>query len=110
MRALSFLMFLLFAWCCALQYNDPDTWVWIGLYAFPGVLSLLYVLKKSFPRLSLAGAAGYIAYALYWYPWRIHGFRINNEEVREAGGLLIAGVWLGILGAWTLCRRQRAGA
>ena len=57
-------LFILFA---ALQYNDPDPYVWIPLYLYAAVLCWLAFNKKYYPTLYLAGIAVYLVYAAYLF-------------------------------------------
>ena len=57
-------LFILFA---ALQYNDPDPYIWIPLYLFAAVLCWLAFRRKYYPRLYLAGIIVYTLYATYLF-------------------------------------------
>ena len=57
-------LFILFA---ALQYNDPDPYIWIPLYLFAAVLCWLAFRRKYYPRLYLAGIIVYTLYAAYLF-------------------------------------------
>lgn len=99
MRILCLLMFLLFLICIALQYNDPDPLVWIPIYAVPAFFSLMYFFGKRYLWMTLLAFVVYIICAIYWCPpiASVKGNIFDNEEVRESGGLLISGIWMGIL-------------
>ena len=97
-------IFVLFA---ALQYNDPDPWLWMPIYLYAAVLCWLYARGRYYPKAYLAGTAAYLIYTFWlvftkdgvidWYnehhaenlvqtmkaekPW--------IEDTREFGGLLI---------------------
>jgi hypothetical protein len=56
------LVFILFA---AVQYNDPDPYLWIPIYLYPAVLCYLAT-KQKYPRLGyFIGFAFFGAYAIY---------------------------------------------
>jgi len=55
-------VFIVFA---ALQYNDPDPYVWMPIYLYTAVLCWLAYRNKFFPRAYLTGVAVYTVYALY---------------------------------------------
>ena len=57
-----FVVFLLFA---AVQYNDPDPYVWIPIYGYGAVLCFLAFRKKYYPSAYLLGIIVYAAYAGY---------------------------------------------
>ena len=54
--------FIVFA---ALQYNDPDPYVWIPVYMYAAILCWLAFRNKFYPGAYLFGIAVYTAYALY---------------------------------------------
>ncbi|CAN5888505.1 hypothetical protein BH11MYX3_BH11MYX3_43650 [soil metagenome] len=109
-------MAALFAVCVALQYNDPDPIRWMLIYGAATVISILLPLKRQ------AALSGYAvgALALVWAAVLIYGIwgkvalsdvveKMSEkggavEEEREAGGLLIEGVWL-VLASFYRSRR-----
>lgn len=56
------IVFILFA---ALQYNDPDPYVWVPIYLYAAVFCWLAFRGKYFPVAYLFGIAAYTAYAVY---------------------------------------------
>ena len=56
------LAFVLFA---ALQYNDPDPYVWIPVYLYGAVLCGLAFRNKFYPWAYLIGITVYALYAVY---------------------------------------------
>lgn len=67
MKILNLFFFILFLLSAALQYNDPDPYVWIPIYLYGGVLCFLAARGKFFPGLYLLGIAGFLAYASYFF-------------------------------------------
>ena len=55
-------IFILFA---AVQYNDPDPYLWMPIYLYAAVLCWLAFRNKFYPDAYLIGIAGYALYALY---------------------------------------------
>jgi len=55
-------IFILFA---ALQYNDPDPYIWVPIYLYTAVLCWLAFRNRFYPRAYIAGIIVYAAYALY---------------------------------------------
>jgi hypothetical protein len=49
----------------ALQYNDPDPYIWMPIYLYTAVLCWLAARDKFYPKAYLAGIALYAVYALY---------------------------------------------
>lgn len=91
----------------AVQYNDPDPYVWMPIYMYTAVLCWLAFRGKYFPRAYLLGIAVYTAYAIYKFfdeygvlDW-IRKYNAENiastmkaekpwiEETREFFGLVI---------------------
>ena len=98
------LVFILFA---AVQYNDPDPYVWMPIYLYTAILCWLAFRNKYFPGAYLLGIAVYAAYAIYKFfdqngvwDWmtKHHATNIAGtmkaeqpwvEETREFFGLVI---------------------
>ena len=98
------IVFILFA---AVQYNDPDPYVWMPIYLYAAVLCWLAFRNKYFPGAYLLGIAVYAVYAIYKFfdqngvwDWitKHHEANIAStmkaeqpwiEETREFFGLLI---------------------
>jgi len=56
------LIFILFA---ALQYNDPDPYIWVPIYLYTAVLCWLAARKRYYTKAYLLGIAVYSMYAIY---------------------------------------------
>lgn len=63
MKIFNLLFCLLFVLSAALQYNDPDPYVWIPIYGYGAVLCWLAFRGKYYPRACLAGIVVYAVYA-----------------------------------------------
>jgi hypothetical protein len=100
------------------QYNDPDGWVWMIIYALPAALALMGI----FGRVSAAAipaSAIYLLGALLLMPWNHladipayvsawHMSNIHSEHAREAIGLLICMAYFDFLTVvWFLRRRNK---
>ena len=89
-----------------LQFNDPDSFIWITIYFFAFLFSLLFLLKINKWYLS-----GYFALSLSLFsillilkePLNIEWISVfgtfqmknqNVEVVRELGGLFIITIWM----------------
>jgi len=106
----------LFATCVALQYNDPDPIRWMLIYGAAMVISAVLPAKRDAAKIGLIVAA----ICLVWAAVLILGIydkvtfsdvflKMSEkggavEEEREAGGLLIEGVWL-VFACWYRLRR-----
>ena len=98
------ILFLIFA---ALQYNDPDPYIWIPIYLYGAICCWQAAKNKFYPRAYLFGILVLTAYALYLFftndgvlDWiqKHHGENIATsmkaetpwiEDTREFFGLLI---------------------
>ena len=97
-------VFIIFA---ALQYNDPDPYVWMPIYLYAALLCYWAIKRKYKPVLYYIGLAAYLAYAAYLFfdktgvlNW-VNGHHAENiaqtmkankpwiEETREFFGLMI---------------------
>lgn len=65
MKSLNIIFIILFIFSAAVQYNDPDPFVWITIYLYGALLCYLALRKKYFPRLYIAGLVIYTGYALF---------------------------------------------
>lgn len=64
MKIFNLIFSILFVLCAALQYNDPDPWLWIPIYLYSAVLCWLAFRGNYFPGAYLLGIAGYLVYAV----------------------------------------------
>jgi hypothetical protein len=104
------ILFVLFA---ALQYNDPDPYIWVPIYLYGAVLCWLAFRRRYWPMACVIGIVVYTAYAVYLFAttdgvwdWAVahHGANIAEsmhaekpwiEQTREFIGLLLLIIVLG---------------
>src|SRR5215216_1928403 len=67
MKAINVFFIALFVFSAALQYNDPDPYVWIPVYLYAAVLCWLAFKGKFYPKLMLIGVAVYALYGIYLF-------------------------------------------
>jgi hypothetical protein len=65
MKALNLFFIALFVVSAALQYNDPDPYVWMPVYLYGAFLCCQALRRIYQPVLYIAGLVVYISYALY---------------------------------------------
>ena len=65
MKVFNLIFCLLFVFSAALQYNDPDPYLWMPIYLYTAVLCWLAARNKFYPKAYLAGIVLYTLYALY---------------------------------------------
>lgn len=95
MRIVALIFAVLFFISAALQFNDPDTLLWIAIYGFAGVLSILFyrgLRNKFFYGVAMLV---YLAGAIYLWPKEYKGITMDMsrapeiELARESLGLAI---------------------
>ncbi|MBD0279265.1 MAG: transmembrane 220 family protein [Flavisolibacter sp.] len=107
MRVFNIIFIVVFILFAALQYNDPDPYIWIPIYLYGAWLCYLALKHKYSRVLYLIGFIAYGGYAVYLFfdktgvwDWATehHAENIAQtmkatrpwiEETREFGGLLI---------------------
>jgi len=67
MKAFNIIFCLLFVFSAALQYNDPDPYVWMPIYMYGAVLCWLAFRNKYYPKAYLIGIFIYLGYAIYLF-------------------------------------------
>lgn len=65
MKVFNIIFCLLFIVFAALQYNDPDPYVWMPIYLYAAVLCWLAAKGRYFTKAYLLGIAAYLIYAAY---------------------------------------------
>ena len=105
----NYFMLLVFLLCMVVQYNDPDSLIWMTMYGFAAITCILSIRDKIHFSISIfIGFVG-IVWALTLLPdviysysttdnlftWKMNGLGV--EKVREIGGLFIIILWMSIL-------------
>ena len=114
MKVLNILFVLVFILSAALQYNDPDPYLWIPIYLYGAFLCYLAYKNKYNSSLYIIGLVFYIGYAFYLFfdkqgvlSWAnehdaesitqtMKATKPWIEETREFGGLLILALVLSV--------------
>jgi hypothetical protein len=65
MRIFNLFFCFIFIVCAALQYNDPDPYLWMPIYLYGVILCWLAFRKKFYPKAYLAGIIVFAFYAVY---------------------------------------------
>ena len=126
MKVFNIVFIVVFILSAALQYNDPDPYIWIPIYLYGAWICYQALRKRYNPALYVAGLLVYIGYAVYLFfdkqgvlIWAKEHNAENIaesmkatkpwvEETREFGGLLILIVVLLINMAWLRSNRTTA--
>ncbi|OOQ56498.1 transmembrane 220 family protein [Mucilaginibacter pedocola] len=107
MKVFNLVFVFLFIVFAALQYNDPDPYIWVPIYLYSAALCYFAAQKKFYPKAYLLGLIVYGAYAIYlffdktgvidWVTEHNHESMVQTmkaekpwiEESREFFGLVI---------------------
>jgi hypothetical protein len=94
MRIFAIVMAVIFVIFAALQVNDPDPFLWIPIYLYVALLSILYYRGKVSTLVLWVSAAVYLAGAIYMWPAHWAGVALDQgmktvdiEHGRESLGL-----------------------
>lgn len=116
------ILFIIFA---ALQYNDPDPYIWVPIYLYSAFFCYMAARKKFYPVGYAIGIFIYLAYAVYkifdrnglidWFEYHhaeslVESMKAEKpwiEEVREFFGLLICVAVLAINWIYSLRLKKR---
>lgn len=93
-------VFLIFA---VLQYNDPDFYIWVPVYAFVAIIAGAYALGRRWPIITLMAMLLFIVWSIFYFPyvyqWIIEGLpsitgsmkaeSMYIERIREFMGLTL---------------------
>ncbi|MEZ0485173.1 transmembrane 220 family protein [Fibrella aquatica] len=106
------IVFVLFA---GVQYNDPDPQIWVPIYGFAAMACIM-----AYARIGQVWFFGLMALiygvvAIYQWPPAFEGFVLNEmgmktvniELAREAGGLAICALAMGIM-AFLVSKRKKS--
>ena len=67
MKVFNLIFCLLFVFSAALQYNDPDPYIWMPIYMYGAVLCWLAFRNTYYPKAYLIGIFIYLGYAIYLF-------------------------------------------
>src|SRR5687768_12704909 len=67
MKVFNLFFCILFVLSAALQYNDPDPYLWMPIYLYGAVLCWLAFRGRFYPKVFLTGIALFGAYAIYLF-------------------------------------------
>lgn len=65
MKIFNYIFAFLFVLFAALQYNDPDPYLWIPIYLYTAILCWFAARNKFYTAAYIAGIAVYLLYAVY---------------------------------------------
>lgn len=107
MKVLNIVLILIFILSAALQYNDPDPYIWVSIYLYAAVICALALWKIYNKTSYIIGLSVFLVYAVYLFFDRngvlswitvhdseniVQSMKATKpwiEETREFGGLMI---------------------
>lgn len=105
-RGAAALMCVLFLVSLAVQYNDPDPYLWMPIYGYAAWLAFCGARGRLSVRANAIGLVSYLALFALWAPSLVraraqafehwHMLAPDDEEPREAGGLAICAAWCAV--------------
>ena len=126
MRLFNYVFLIIFILFAALQYNDPDPYIWIPVYLYAAFLCFHAAKKKFHPGLYAVGFVVLGGYAVYLFfdktgvlDWAqehnaenlVQSMKATKpwiEETREFGGLAIILIVMLVDYFWLRRRKTRA--
>jgi len=117
MRYVNIVLGLLMVAFAAVQYNDPDPYIWVPIYLVPAIWAFAAAFRLarivSTPAVTLLGACVivYLALVVYYWP-QTPGFWRKDvwwevEEAREGMGMMLAFAVLLFVSATPFTARSR---
>ena len=70
MKIFNLVFCLIFIFFAALQYNDPDPYVWIPIYMYSAWMCWMAFKEKFYPKAYLFGIICYALYAIGLFFWK----------------------------------------
>ena len=122
MKVFNLIFCIIFILSAALQYNDPDPYIWVPIYLYGAWFCFQAFKGRYYPKAYLAGIFIYTIYALYlwfdksgvvsWYSEHnaeniVQSMKATKpwiEETREFGGLVLLIFVLGL--NYTMYRKR----
>ena len=91
-----FVFAILFLFFAFVQWNDPDSMLWIINYGLAAILSINMVSRLSFSKWVFRGALGFIGIQALVLAYMVIGKQhlLHAEDGREFLGLMIVFFWL----------------
>jgi hypothetical protein len=84
MKAINFILAILFLLSAVAQYNDPDPWAWIGLYAFVAGVLVFAGLGKRNKWVPIAGITICVIWIATLLPEFINWLQMGMPNIAES--------------------------
>ena len=96
MKIFNLVSSMLFVICAALQYNDPDPWLWMPLYLYSASICWMAFRGRFYPMACMAGATVYGLYAIYLFFTEdgVSDWLFKHDAANIAGSMKAATPWI----------------
>jgi hypothetical protein len=96
MKAFNLIWCILFILFAALQYNDPDPYIWVSIYLYAAILCWLAFRGRYYPIAYLTGIVIYVAYAIYLFVAKdgVWDWMMQHEGANIAGAMHAEKPWI----------------
>jgi H+/Cl- antiporter ClcA len=96
MKAFNIIWCILFILFAALQYNDPDPYIWVPIYLYASILCWLAFRGRYYSAAYLIGIVIYIAYAVYLVLAKdgVWDWMVQHEGANIAGSMHAEKPWI----------------
>jgi hypothetical protein len=96
MKIFNLIFCLLFILCAALQYNDPDPYIWIPIYLYAAAGCWFILRQKFVPVFYITGIITFLTYAMYFFfaeDGVLDWIKLHNSE-NIAGSMKATKPWI----------------
>lgn len=84
MKIFNIILAILFALFAYVQINDPDPWLWVLLYGFVAVVSVLAAFRKYFKYAIMGGMAGCVLGIVFLLPDFLDWINMGTPNIAES--------------------------
>lgn len=91
MRILSYIIGVIFTLFAIVQFNDPDSALWVLAYLLPAVIAFVYPHKKPGKLILLILALAYLVGAVILFPPSLSSW-LSAEEQSKSLGMTLPGI------------------
>jgi uncharacterized membrane protein len=112
-KVVLFILSAIFWFFAYVQLNDPDSTLWIAIYAIAAIICILVAFDKLSHTIIISAMVAYLIGAISLWPEQYNGLSLDNgftpsiEEARESLGLVFCGLVMGLNLFLVLRKRQK---
>lgn len=96
MKIFNLFFCILFVLSAALQYNDPDPWLWMPIYLYGAILCWQAFRGKYYPGANLFGITAYLVYAVILFVEKdgVWDWFTKHDAANIAGSMKAETPWI----------------